>query len=349
MITKDQFVQIKTLYESGKKATEISKLLNINYRQVQYRLYNLNNSNHNFSPKNCDFFEIIDTEEKAYWLGFIYADGCITGENNNAHRICIGLKKSDKDHLQKLANIFEINLKKNTQYTNQGFNGEYESIRFEICNKKIFKDLENCGIKQRKSYEETSDILNSISEYLIHHFIRGIFDGDGNVGYKINSKNNYCVFNISGSKDILEKIQKIIICKIRLNEIKIQQISDYCWKLQYGGRRSLKKFYEWLYKDATIWMERKRIIFEELIYPKYLDKESNFTGVTNQLENTKNPFRCRISIGGSQENIGSYPSELEAAYYHDLEQVRRRGEDAKQHMNFPSKYDTFIQWIQEGY
>ena len=286
---------------------------------------------------------------KAYWLGFIYADGCITYGSNGGYRISIGLKESDESHLQKLANIFEIELYKNVQHTNQNSENEYNSIRFQMCNKKIFKDLENCGIKQRKSYEETTDILNYISDNLITHFIRGIFDGDGNVGFKENSENNYCQFNISGSKDILEKIQNILISNNELNEIKIQQMSDYCWKLQYGGRNNVIKIHNWLYKDASIWLERKRIIFEKIINRIYIDKTSNFTGVVSS-SSKLNPFRCVVSIGdGRQKHNGLYSSEMEAAYYHDLEQVRLRGEEAKQYMNFPSKYDDFVQWVSERY
>lgn len=263
-ITQEQFDQIKTLYKKDKKgAMEISKILNLNYRQVQYRIYNLNNFHYSFSPKNYDFFENINTEQKAYWLGFIYADGCISLGISNGYRLSIGLKISDRKHLQKLANIFESELKENIQYPDQV--DEYKSIRFELCNKKIFKDLEKCGIKQRKSYEETTNILDCVPDTLKHHFVRGIFDGDGNVGYKIHSQNNYHDFNISGTKDILEKIQKLLIENIRLNKIKIHQMTDYCWKLQYGGKNNIKKFYNWLYKDSTIWLERKKHKFDEIL------------------------------------------------------------------------------------
>jgi len=54
-------------------------------------------------------------------------------------------------------------------------------------------------------------------------------------------------------------------------------------------------------------------------------------------------------INYKQIYIGRYSTELEAAYWNDMEQVRRRGENAKKYMNFPSKYNDFVQWIEEGY
>nr|DAG90196.1 MAG TPA: endonuclease [Crassvirales sp.] len=53
------------------------------------------------SEFNRDFFSVIDTEEKAYWLGFLYADGFISASGNT---VGLSISLKDIDHLKKYNN-----------------------------------------------------------------------------------------------------------------------------------------------------------------------------------------------------------------------------------------------------
>jgi len=347
---KEHFDTVKMLYESNHTVAETAKLLNITYSQANYIFLKLKSGQTEFHYNhiNEDFFETIDTEEKAYWLGFIQADGCIYNtEVNNVYKLEITLQESDKDHLNKFANIF--NIKIYDRMNSSSFDGiDRKYSVFGIYSKKIFNDLINVGIEQRKTYSDVTNVICNVPDNLIHHFIRGVFDGDGCINCDKTNKGH---FNISGSKDSLDQIQKIMVDQIGLNKTTLMQKSDYCWLIQYSGNNIIRYIYNWLYKDATVLLERKKTKFEEIkeVTKKYMDRTISPYRMVYRGQSRKNPWSASIFFNNRQHHIGNYPTELEAAYYHDLEQVRRRGNKAIRYMNFPSKYDDFAKWVEEGY
>lgn len=128
-----------------------------------------------------NFFEVIDNEIKAYWLGFIYADGSIN-ENRFSKCLEIGLKISDIDHLakfQKDLGYKEIHIQKRITRLN---GKEYPSCRISVPNNKMCNDLIRHGATPRKSL--TLTFPTHLRKDLIPHFIRGYFDGDGTISYR---------------------------------------------------------------------------------------------------------------------------------------------------------------------
>jgi intein/homing endonuclease len=129
-------------------------------------------------------FDVIDTEEKAYWLGFIYADGYIETESN---RFGIGISIKDYGHLVKFNSFMKYlgnNIK--TKISKQKYKGELKEK--EICFWRVSdKHLKESLIKQG-CFEKKSLILEfpKIPAKLVKHFIRGYFDGDGCVSYYQN-------------------------------------------------------------------------------------------------------------------------------------------------------------------
>ena len=89
--------------------------------------------------RNSDVFEKIDTEEKAYWLGFLYADGYI---NEKRKFVDIGLKRSDRGHLEKFRQFLESDVPIRDEINNGG----YECSRFRIYDKKLVTDFLNTSL-----------------------------------------------------------------------------------------------------------------------------------------------------------------------------------------------------------
>jgi hypothetical protein len=128
-------------------------------------------------------FNNIDTEEKAYWLGFIYADGT-NGKNNNLFRISLSIK--DEQHILLFKKCIESEHKITYAETNDPFGyggGEvYKSAILSISSKEISQALKKLGINGNKT---TYSQLPQIDEKFWSHFIRGYFDGDGSITYSI--------------------------------------------------------------------------------------------------------------------------------------------------------------------
>ena len=213
---------------------------------------------------NVDFFGKINTEEKAYWLGFIYADGNI---NKKENLLTIGLKSIDRLHLKKFGDIFgkKIEVRKLKKYKN--IQSEREVACCRVGSKHICRTLIELGIKPRKTYIEDSFDIDIVPTHLLHHFLRGLFDGDGSVGiYETGSsvKSKQLRAQFIASDKLTPVIQKILMDRCSLNETKIID-EKYISLITYGGNGSARKIFDYLYKDATIYLERKYDIFTSIL------------------------------------------------------------------------------------
>ena len=270
--------------------------------------------------KNKDFFHNIDTEEKAYWLGFIYADGYILcNKINGQYRLGIELAKKDGQHLEKLANIFGKEVKYRSR--NSSF-GPHDQVDLIINNKTIYTSLVNLGITTSKTLSNGDDVLINIQEHLYRHFIRGIFDGDGSI---FERNDNSFQFSITaGSWEFLSSVQLIMMEQIGLNETQlckhINKIGE-AYSLNYSGRRQLQKIFHWFYDDSILYLERKKTIFNKLVknwnsfaqpntWCKFRDNPEEFHDMILELINKipKNKYKNILAIPRGGMMIGIYLS-----------------------------------------
>ncbi len=203
---------------------------------------------------NENYFNSIDTEGKAYLLGFLYADGSNCVSN---YEIIVSLQERDISILE--------NFKKemNSTHPIKIYNAETNGVsrrycRLSIGNKKISTDLERHGCMQTKSFKIKKP--DSVPYNLIHHFFRGYFDGDGSFAVNKALKSNM-IFTITSNKIFLEQLQDILIEKLSVNKTKISTASnsnECIGVLVYGGRGNCIKIRDWMYNNATIFLERKK-------------------------------------------------------------------------------------------
>ena len=207
---------------------------------------------------NEDFFENIDSEKKAYWLGFICADGYI---NKKGNTVGITLDKSDENHLFKF--LEDLNSVNGKIYHRFGkFNKdckETEKAVLDLYSTKMNTDLQKLGISISKS--TTLDKIK-VPEKLMNHFIRGYFDGDGCVFEywikygKLKEKLSFSPgFTFVGTENFLNFIQDYLPHKVKL---KFDKRADNSYTLYF---RSMKRFMEirdYLYENASVYLDRKK-------------------------------------------------------------------------------------------
>ena len=256
-------------YKSGLSTIKIGKKYNVSYTTVYNYLKNNNIKIRSASQRarkyaiNETFFNIIDMQEKAYFLGILYADGCNSTERNS---ITLALKKDDNDILKKLsALVYQNNdrplecrpgriVKLNGR--NYKSNGLYA---LTMASKTISERLNELGVVKAKTHKITFPTF--LSHELISHFVRGYFDGDGSVSLK---KSGQTILSIIGTRKFCKSLQDIINKKLNLNPTvchakkgsKVQQFALH-------GNIVCLKFLNWMYKDATIYLDRK--------YNKYIE------------------------------------------------------------------------------
>ena len=247
------------------------------------------------------YYDIINIEPKAYDLGFICADGCVYKNS-----LIIELSQEDRNHLEKFAKKFNVIIK--------DISRNNKSSRICINSKILVNCLIEKGITSAKSLTITDEIFNHIPEEFLPAFILGYFDGDGSI-WK-NDKDEYNM-NFSGTKKFLNRIKNIFEEKIGTNK-KIHISKDgKIYKLHYGGNQQILKIKDWLYKSATIFLERKKKLFDEIkIGSKYKNKSSKYNGVGWNKYMQK--MRGTITIGGEYIHLGYFDTELEAAHAYNV-------------------------------
>lgn len=243
---------------------------------------------------NNHSFDSIDTEEKAYWLGFLYADGYISsfanGKNRYSFELLLAVK--DVDHLQKFASFlsYKKELKEKINIIN---NTSYKSVRLCLCNKYFWNILNSLGCVPRKSL--TLKFPNKSifkSKNLIRHFIRGYFDGDGCCGiyehFIKGKKYNKLQLNILGTVDFLSKLNEYNpFCK-KVYTCNTSKSPSRAFRIQMCSREAFA-FMFYIYHDSNIFLKRKYNKFLEScrlykeLYKELVDKIGEDWNVNTEL------------------------------------------------------------------
>ncbi len=250
----------KQMYIDGESLTSISKKIGFERHKLSYLLKKDNiivrkgTSKYDYKE---DFFEKIDTEEKAYWLGFIYADGNII--DYGKYEIKISLAYKDLNHLKKFIKTILVNGNGNElvrPYIAKLKGKEYQAAKVIVANKKMVQDIIQLGCTPNKSLILTFPNENIVPKELQRHFIRGYFDGDGSVCTATSNEKTVSVIFL-GTKNFVESVKNIFIenCTA-FGKSKIMKRNNiyFFTKAKYD---TCKEIYEYMYKNSTVYLERK--------------------------------------------------------------------------------------------
>lgn len=233
----------------GIKGENISLLLR--RRGIEIRK-NPPNKKYNF---NHSFFKKINTESKAYFLGLLYADGCIYMKNNC---VSIGLQEKDKYILESFIKELGYTGKLTVEKLSNKNPNHQDSYRLSLYSKSMCEDLINLGCVPKKSLVIKFPTSKQVPEYLMRHFIRGYFDGDGciYIGTKgpsisLISTNNFCIGIKDFIKDKLNIDSYIRTPSVYKNKDSVTKI------LFIGGKINVYKFGRWLYNHSNFYLKRK--------------------------------------------------------------------------------------------
>lgn len=267
LFSTEQLVQIKKEYSDNLKSmSEIAKIFSVSISKIKTTLKHLGVSSRN--PSHCQikysinekFFDIIDNEEKAYFLGFLYADGYNNTKTNN---VVLNLKASDKDILLRLNNLIQpskslyFRSMKNQRKV-KGYENAQDQYVLTIQNKHVSMQLEKLGCYKNKSLTLKFPTEEQVPSHLIHHFIRGYFDGDGSVN------NGILKVSILSSSSFLDTLQSVLSNHISNYKFKKYYKKGKINELILGGRIQCHSFKNYIYNNSTIFLKRKKDIFDTL-------------------------------------------------------------------------------------
>lgn len=228
---------------------------------------------------NDYYLDNIDTPNKAYILGILYADGY---NNTIRNRIVLNLEYTDKLILEQIKNEFE--------YSGPLLYDKKDGIRkpqyrLSINNKRLSEKLEYWGCPKKKT--EILKFPKFLDDSLIHHFIRGYFDGDGSIYFTAHGKYKYYGFSIIGTEDIvfniLEHLKNVLglsICIQSASRRKNKTGNILIKEGRVAGKTNMINIMEYLYKDSDLKLVRK--------FEKYNSIKSDSTSIRiKQIRNLK--------------------------------------------------------------
>lgn len=239
-----------TLYRNGHSIASLARCNNVSDRTVQRFLIKHGAWKQGKLPTvrrkskyiyDETFFEKIDCETKAYWLGFLAADGNITIDKHNRYYVRLHLQSKDASHLDKFREALSANYPVIVKHT----------ARLTLCGKYIADTLIRLGIVPRKTR-----ILKwpNIPRNLARHFCRGYFDGDG--CWYIDKKQN-AMFTVTSNKHFIKDFQNNLIESCGLRTTKIVHRGNSA-SIYYGGNKQCRRIFNYMYSDATVFMDRKK-------------------------------------------------------------------------------------------
>lgn len=245
----NQYTKLKNIHKVAEyfnvSVSPISRIIKLSGIELTNRRYSVNNN----------YFDIIDTEDKSYWLGFLYADGYIR-ERKSGNSLEMKLSIKDKHHLELFRNAIGSNHKIIDGFNKVKYNGgisisHMSSLAMYSTN--LVKSIKSQGFHSRKTF--TIDFPN-IDEDFIHHFIRGYFDGDGSFSFDpIKHKTHTNI--VCASENFRNNLLKIL----NKNGIEIKYYSDISLHIQ--DKLGNLKFYNYIYKESKIHLNRKKEKYEE--------------------------------------------------------------------------------------
>ena len=253
-----------------------------------------------------NYFDSIDTEDKAYILGLLFADGY---NNERRGTITLSLQERDREILDKIS--WSMNSTKPLQFidmkkyhTGKSHQNQY---RLNLCSRHTSQVLNKLGCFQAKSY--SCRFPNFISSTLLRHFIRGYFDGDGCISYTYNNKQRPCgSVSFVGSASFCKSLSGYL----RLLKINAK-VSYNCHsdkrirRVAFGGRNQLAKFHKYIYDDASVYLSRKKTKFDDFIAisKEYLTKNKP-TNIYRNTKGCRQPFRVVKTLNYKSIHLGSF-------------------------------------------
>lgn len=259
---------LKKLYAEDKNsATELSRQFNVSRHTIKKWI---EKAGIEFRKKNpdliIDYFETINTEEKAYWLGYAWCDGNVNVRKVGKYiEYCLSIDicERDHEHLYKFKDstktISKVEKLKAVEAAKTSDEWRY---RIRIKNSKFCKILFE-KYKMIPYRTKVGNMVEALPKHLIKHFIRGVIDADGSVILTKDSRGGFTgQISISVSDEMGMFIRRhlfdegIVKSVAKLTPLYMGGLLDL-YKISYGGNIQIVRLIEYLYVDSNVYMERK--------------------------------------------------------------------------------------------
>ncbi len=264
--TTEQREEICQRYIDGESTIAIAKTYGMDKTYIRLALIKQGVTRRENTPElhriyqcNHAYFDQPLDEERAYWIGFLLADGCVSyrkGTNTGAPSIGMGLSAVDTVHIERFRDALQSN-HPIRYYTAKGGYGDGKPMaRLFIASSELVSAAERFGIVEQKT---KICVTPQIPQEFMRHMYRGYVDGDGGLSlYQLRRWQN-AAFDVVGTEKFLQDFGTWLITNAGTNPI--IPLKSHNTKavvnLRYGGLRQVSDILHVLYDGATVYLERK--------------------------------------------------------------------------------------------
>lgn len=285
-------------YFEGENPRELAKELGVHYATLinRFNEYKLPILRSKSISLNHNYFNAIDNHKKAYFLGLLLSDGNV---RNNT--VSISLQERDKHILESFKE--DLNFSGKFYFIKKKEEHHRNQICLSFTSKIIVSELKKLGVVENKA--NIINAIPNIEHKFLNSFILGYFDGDGTIG--IDKRSNAPNFGITGNKDFLINIRKVLDDYIYRESESINQcFIKHKFTLDYKSKRAFFEIYHYLYMDCDIYLHRKKEKFEKILESlntsnnrnkkiRQYDLNGTFIKEYNSIEEIKEKFKL-ISV-----------------------------------------------------
>lgn len=273
VISEDTINKVVDKYENNIRYDYIAKELHMDKETVKSIIEKYGNGVRSKSDAfqyyniNQHFFDEIDTPVKAYILGLLYTDGN-RNKRKGHYQVVLKLQDRDVDILYKIKE--EMEYERPLKFIEESKNNPNSKNQYALIidNKQIATSLEKWGIIPNKT--KTLVFPNFLPKELIPHFIRGCWDGDGTISHNLKEQRAGFIGTYAMCSKIREIAQDELGVHFSITKTKSLTM-DNLYTISIKGRKQLKKFLDYLYKDSSIYFDRKYSYYRYMCYEEELD------------------------------------------------------------------------------
>lgn len=210
----------------------------------------------NLGELKANYFEVIDTETKAYLLGLFAADGCIH-TINNGKLFSIQLQSDDSYMIEYIKD--ELKAPRKIVYDKRD-----NSCSISIINNVFVQNLAIQGVLEGKS----NRFFSNIPDEFISHYIRGLFDGDGSI--TIRKAHSYgkamrCCFVLLAHSKLINQLQDYLERKLGLTHLSLCSDGGDAYSIRYSSHKDFLTVTDFIYENANIFLKRKYQKYEQAL------------------------------------------------------------------------------------
>ena len=255
------------MYEGGATSEEVGAAFGVSQTTMSENLRNWGAKPRRTGPRRRlalkeDFFSVIDTEEKAYWLGFLAADGCVSTTGAGNWLVELGLQRTDRNHLIKFKAALGFAGAIDDYDTNDG----HPASRVRVACGVMATDLRRHGLVPNKTQGYKTP---EVPADLRRHYYRGFFDGDGTIFAHQPLASGWVGWTVGwvGPESVLEELKAWIFAETGLPGPALSHCgnTDVVMRLLYNGRPQPRAIASLLYSGAAVFLDRKHQRYLQLI------------------------------------------------------------------------------------